>query len=184
MEIKIGKSSHACQACGGAFAHEQPLTSTAVITDEGLIREDYCRACWDEDSPPTTFSAWSAQFYDPAVAEGEPPEVFSPLRQTFYESVEEKGRKAMALAYLSAQLLRRQKVFRLIKETQNPDDDARLALFADRIGNRLIEVNDENLSHAELDEGRRLLMEKLDLLENPEPEEGTPENGESEDQSP
>lgn len=114
------------------------------------------------------YSAWTAQYYDPRVAEQEPEETFSPLRQTFYAAVEEKDRASMSVAYLAAQLLRRQKVFRLIKETKDPDTDAILILFNDRIGNRLIEVGDPNLTHAELEQARVTLMEKLAALESPE----------------
>ena len=92
------------------------------------------------------------------------------MRQTFYGAVEDSTRKSIAIAYLAAQLLRRQKVFRLIKETKDPDTDASVILFNDRIGNRLIEVNDPSLSHEELDGARHLLMERLTQLEKPEEE--------------
>ena len=72
------------------------------------------------------------------------------------------------MAYLAAQLLRRQKAFRLIKETADPDSEMNLILFSDRIGNRLIEVSDPNLSHEELEQGRVKLMERLRELESPE----------------
>ena len=59
-------------------------------------------------------------------------------------------------------------------------------VFSDRIGNRLIEVKDPSLTHAELDEARKQLMQRLSELENPEPEEQEPEeeikDGQSEDQ--
>ncbi len=168
MEIKIGKSARNCVACGHGFLHEQELKSLVRLENQTLQREDYCAQCWDPSRAAGAFSLWSARFYDRKVAEQEAPEVFSPLRQAFYESVEAKGRAEVAKAYLAAQLLRRQKVFRFIKEANDPDTEVRIALFSDRIGNALVEVYDPNLSYEEMEEGRRALLRRLDELENPQ----------------
>ncbi len=181
MDIKIGKSARACCVCGREFKHEEPFTSMLRPDVEGLARSDYCRGCWDEQTPPQAYSVWKANYYDAEVAEQTSPESFSPLRQLFYEAVEATERPTVAMTFLAAQLLRRQKVFRLIKETQDPDTDAVVALFTDRIGNRLVEVKDPCLTHAELEVGRRLLMDRLGEIESTELEEGL-EDGESKDE--
>ena len=136
MDIKIGKSAHSCAECGADFAHEQAIHSLVRVVEGQFVRSDYCGNCRDDEQAKGAYSFWNAQYYDPRVAEQEPAESFSPLRQTFYEAAEGTSRKAMAAAYLAAQLLRRQKVFRLIKETKDPDTEASLILFNDRIGNR------------------------------------------------
>jgi len=179
MEIKIGKRARACSGCARAFVHEEELTSVVRIEDQGLVREDYCTACWAPERAAGAFSVWSSQFYDPKVAEQEPPEVFSPLRRIFYEAVETNDRGELAKAYLAAQLLRRQKVFRLIKESEPTESELRVALFSDRIGNRLIEVRDPNLTFAEMEYGRAALMERLNELENPQPAEENENNAQS-----
>jgi hypothetical protein len=112
---------------------------------------------------------WSPRFYDPKVAEQEPPEVFSPLRQVFYEAAESDDRAETAVAYLAAQLLRRQKVFRLLKESDGAENEVKVALYADRIADRLIEARDPSLSYAELEAGRVALLERLSRLENGQP---------------
>jgi hypothetical protein len=168
MEIKISRSARTCAACAREFVHEEALHSAIRIQDMAFVREDFCESCWNAELADGAFSAWKARFYDPRVAEQEPPEVFSPLRQVFYEAAESEERDQMAKAYLAAQLLRRQKVFRLIKESDAPDGEARVTLFADRIGDRLIEVRDPNLTAGEMQAGRRLLLERLNQLENPE----------------
>ena len=167
MEIKIGKSARACKTCDRPFGHDEELMSVVRIERQTLVREDYCAACWRPAQAMGAFSAWSPRFYDPKVAEQESPEVFSPLRQLFYEVVESDDRRDLATAYLAAQLLRRQKVFRLIKESDDAEKEMKLVLFADRIGNRLIEVRDPNLTYGELESGRRTLLERLQALENP-----------------
>ncbi len=171
MEIKIGKSAHACCACGREFVHDETLTSAVRIEEQALARRDYCAACWNTEAAAGAFCVWSPKFCDPKVAEQQPPEVFLPLRQLFYDAVQSDERSELAVAYLAAQLLRRQKAFRLIKESDESDGDVKLVLFADRIGNRPIEVRDPNLTYEELETGRRVLMERLNALERPaEPE--------------
>lgn len=178
MNIKIGKGAHACSGCERSFEHEEELFSLVRLQDHLLQREDFCTQCWVPDHAAGAYSTWSMRFYDPKVAEQEPPEVFSPLRQTFYEAVESEERSTLAIAYLAAQLLRRQKVFRLIKESDEPDSETKISLFNDRIGNRLIEVRDPDLTHGELEDGRRLLMLRLNQLEAPDvDEEGAEETG-------
>lgn len=171
MNIKIVKSSKVCAVCERAFVHDEEVRSLVRVEEEEFIREDYCQSCWAPDTAETAYSMWSPRYYDPRVAEAEPPEVFSPLRQIFYEAVESQDRDVTAMAYLAGQLLRRQKVFRLIKEADDLDGNAKVILFHDRIGNRLIEMHDPNLSYAELEIGRGILMERLNELENPVPED-------------
>ena len=181
MDIKIGKSARTCCACGRGFVHEESFTSVLHPNDQDLSRSDYCETCWSGQPAPEPYSTWKSKFFDPDVADQGLEESFSPLRQLFYDAVEEKERSTIAVAFLAAQLLRRQKVFRLIKETQDPDTDDITALFTDRIGNRLIEVQDPCLVHEELEVGRRLLIERLGEIESSQPEESL-EDGQNEDQ--
>lgn len=171
MEIKIGKSARHCAACEREFVHEEQLHSVVRIEEQTLVRDDFCEPCWQGGTRTHAFSVWHSRFYDPRVAEQEPAEVFSPLRQLFYECVDSQERQEMAKAYLAAHLLRRQKVFRLIKESDGSDDEFSIALFSDRIGNRLIEVRDPNLSHDELETGRLRLLARLKELEEGRPED-------------
>ncbi len=170
MEIKIGKSARVCAACETEFAHGQQLASRVRQTEEGLVREDFCQACWTDEKAQQAYSSWFPVYHDPAVVNAEPPEAHSPLRQAFYESVESAERVDLAKAYLAAQLLRRQKVFRLIKESDEADGETKIALYTDKHEDRLIEVHDPNLSFDELEEGRNALLQRLAELEAPEDE--------------
>lgn len=168
MDIKICKSARVCRACERDFVHEEPVNSVVRIQVNELLREDFCPNCWNAERKAEAYSHWSTKYYDPRVAEQEPAEAFSPLRQLFYEAVEAEDRVEQAKAFLAAQLLRRQKVFRQIKESDESDGEVKIVLFNDRIGNRLIEVRDPNFSYAELEQGRVLLMARLQELEAPE----------------
>lgn len=181
MEIKIGKTSRVCHACERDFVHEEVLNSLVRVEDRQFVREDYCSDCWTPERARNCYSAWTPAFYDPRVAEQDPPEVFSPLRRIFYEAAEAgpEQRGQMALAYLAAQLLRRQKVFRYIKESEDPDTEERLTLFVDRIGNRLIEVRDPNITAQELEDARAVFVVKLAELEQPEAQPEAAEDAET-----
>src|SRR5687767_266328 len=101
MNIKISKNAHSCAACGNDFQHEQELTSTVKVAEGVLHRLDFCRECWDSEQSKDTYSVWSMVYHDPKIENQEPPEVFSPLRQLFYEAAEEDSRVEMAKAFLA-----------------------------------------------------------------------------------
>lgn len=167
MEIKISKSAHRCAACDKEFVHEQKLASAMRRGPDGWLREDYCPGCLSEEQGASALCVWSAHYVDPNVANQQPAEALSPLRQAFYEAAEndKPDRASVALAYLAGQLLRRQKAFRFIKQTIDPETEAAVMLFLDRIGNKMIEVHDPNLTTAELERGRVALLHRLAELE-------------------
>jgi len=167
MEIRIGKSTRTCAATQEPFEHGQELLSLVRETDEGLVREDYAKDAWNPAHGENAIAVWATTYIDPDRHIEEEQESHSPLRKLFYDAVEQEDRPSLAKAYLAAQLLRRQKVFRLLKEGEEPEGDARFTLFADRIGDRIIEVRDPNLSYAELNAARGELMEYLNALETP-----------------
>jgi len=171
MDIKITKSAKTCCHCERDFVHDETHHSRVRIGAEGLVREDFCAECWPNTASEPAYSAWSTRFYDPEVADQEPAEVFSPLRQLFYEAVAAEDRIESAKAFLAAQLLRRQKVFRLMRESDDADGEAKVLLYVDRLGNRLIEVRDPHFTYTELEEARGRLVERLQALETPTVEE-------------
>ena len=175
MEIKIGKSSNNCVQCERKFEHDEIFNSRVQVLEEEFAREDYCGECWSENSGVKAYFAWSSRYSDPAVVDAQPPEIFSPFRQLFYESLESEAPLGEAMAFLAAQLLRRQKAFRLIKESDEGDGELHVLLFNDRIGNRLVEVRDPNFTYTQLESARSSLLERLAELEAPE-EESTEED--------
>lgn len=165
MEIKIGKSSNACIGCDRDFEHEDVFNSRVQILDDQLVREDFCSACWVDSRSVDAYFSWSSRYCDPAVVDAQPPEIFSPLRQLFYESLDSDTPLDGATAFLAAQLLRRQKAFRLIKESDEGDGELHVLLFNDRIGNRLVEVRDPNFTYGQLETARKSLLQRLVELE-------------------
>ena len=173
MEIRISRPSKRCCASDQDFVHNDEIVSLVRYSEGALVREDYAKSQWDEAYGERAYSVWTTRFHDPQVADQEPEEKYSPLRQLFYGAQGGEDRPSLAVAFLAAQLLRRQKVFRQIKESAETDEGGKLILYVDRIGNRLIEVRDPNFSYAELDAARQRLMEELMALEAPPIPEGT-----------
>lgn len=166
MEFSIRKSARSCEQCAAEFVHGQSIHSAVSFSDQdSLVRADYCDACWTAKLSRAAYSAWTTHFFDPRVADQQPPEVFSPLRRLFYEACLSEDRLEQAKAFLAAQLLRRQKVFRQIKESGELDGETRTTLYTDRIGNQFIEVRDPNFTYAELDAARVTLLRSLRELE-------------------
>lgn len=166
MEIRIGKPGRVCAKTEKEFTHGEELVSVMRVENQQLVRRDYSKSGWHQTEGSGAVAVWETQYIDPAVAQQEPAEKFSPLRKLFYDSVESSDRIQIAKAYLAAQLLRRQKVFRLVKESDDSEGESRVALFLDRIGNRLVEARDPHLTYDEMKAGRLLLMEELTALES------------------
>jgi hypothetical protein len=183
MEFSIRKSARSCGQCATEFAHGQSIHSAVSFSEEdALVRADYCDTCWTPQISRAAYSAWTTHFLDPKVADQQPPELFSPLRRLFYEACASEDRLEQAKAFLAAQLLRRQKVFRQIKESSELDGETRTTLYTDRIGNQFIEVRDPNFTYAELDEARALLLRSLREIEeggtsDAAPVQGDPDGG-------
>ena len=175
MEIRISRSSRKCCASSQDFSHEDEIVSLVRQVDGTLVREDYARTSWDQRLAGEAYSVWSTKYVDPDAAQQEPEENYSPLRQLFYEAAASEERTELATAFLAAQLLRRQKVFRQVRESVEDDERGRLVLYVDRIGNRLVEVRDPDFSYAELETARMCLMERLQELESEATEAPAPE---------
>jgi hypothetical protein len=166
MEIRIGKPGRTCAVTEKQFEHGDTVVSVMKVESQQLVRQDFSKQSWGDEQAAGAIAVWETQYSDPAKAQQEAPEKFSPLRKIFYDAAESDDRIQIAKAYLAAQLLRRQKVFRLVKESDDGDGEARVALFMDRIGNRLAEARDPNLSYAEMEAARVELMNELTALES------------------
>ncbi len=165
MEIKISKSARQCCVSGKAFSHGEEIISLIRVQQGEFVRQDYLPEAWQSELGEGAIAVWTSRYIDPKHDENHAPEEFSPLRKIFYDAVEQNSRPEMAIAYLAAQLLRRQKVFRLVKEYDQPENNAKALLFIDRLNGRFVEVRDPDLSYAELSAAQKELLEKLRSLE-------------------
>jgi hypothetical protein len=165
VEIQIQKESSECIRCSQAFAHEQKHFSLLKIEDNTFLREDYCEKCWGERSDPTrnahVYSYWETKYRDPAVEKALPKEQFIPLLNLCYESIALDGPDADAMAYMCALILRRQKIFRFIREEKNESSGKSELVFADKYNDTQIRITDPQLTEAQLEEVKHTLEERL-----------------------
>jgi len=154
-----------CASTGESFAHGDPVYSCVFVEDSAFERRDYSAQGWNTDLAGSAYSYWRANYVDPDVMSAEDLSSRTPLLKLFNQAAESEARDDLALAFLAAQLLRRQRVFRLVKETESAESGARVTLYTDRVANRLIEVSDFAFTYDELNAAREHLMTKLTEIE-------------------
>ncbi len=169
MEIRIRKAAAHCLACGKRFEHLQKhFSQVDAASEDELVREDYCAACWESGraaDAERALSFWRAKYFDPAAASQPDEREFDPLRTVFYEAVENDDRAEQAIAYIAAHLLRRQKVFRFVKGFEDHEAECNVSVFYDKLSGRMTEVADKGFSVEELQGARQEFVQRLERME-------------------
>lgn len=163
MEIQIQKGSSCCMACNTPFEHDQKHYSLLRIEGNMFLRQDYCERCWSQKAVSETdevYSCWQTRYRDPSVEEATPKAQFMPLLNLCYESIAEGGPEAEAMAYMCALILRRQKVFKFVRE-QREESGRSVLVFADKHNDTQIKVVDPQLTDSQLEDVRRRLEELI-----------------------
>jgi hypothetical protein len=166
VEISIQKESSRCLRCDTEFLHDQKHHSLLKIEGKDFLREDYCMACWTEhinsNSTGAAYSSWETKFRDPSVAKATPQEQFVPMLNLCYESIAEGGPAGEAMAYMCALILRRQKIFKFIREGREEQEPHRSVLiFLDKHNDTQIGIVDPGLTDSQLQEVKQALEEKI-----------------------
>jgi hypothetical protein len=162
VDIEVQKESSRCNGCGENFVNEQKHYSLLRIEESNFTREDYCEKCWAERPTvtETAYSFWETRYRDPAMAKAMPEEQFMPLLKLCYESIVLGGRDSEAIAYVCALVLRRQKIFRFVREEKDPSGRG-ILVFTDKYNDAQIRVVDPQLTEAELRGVRQKLEEHM-----------------------
>lgn len=179
MEIRIGKTARQCHATGLPFAHKAEVVSLVRPDEQGLVREDYAREAWKDAFGEGALAVWTTRYIDPeSVEDARREEERSPVRDLFYACHESEDRIAMAKAFLAAQLLKRQRAFRLVRASSADDAEGHAYLYLDRAGDRLVEVRDPGLTFSELEHARTELLGALAAQDDGGATEGEPGDAE------
>jgi len=164
VEIQIQKESAVCIGCDSAFAHGQKHHSLLRIQEGAFLREDYCDTCWTEKSfsieRDEIYSCWETKYRDPSVEKATPKEQFIPLLNLCYESIAQGGQDAESMAYMCALVLRRQRVFKFIREEKEDSSGKTVLVFSDKHNDTQIRIVDPQLTQSQL-EDVRLKLEEL-----------------------
>lgn len=145
--------------------HEQRHHSLLKIEGNAFLREDYCEKCWGDRSEPTedaqVYSYWETKYRDPAAEKATPKEQFIPLLNLCYESIAKDGEDAEAMAYMCALILRRQKIFKFIREDSEDAAGKSVLMFLDKHNDTHIRIADPQLTDSQLKDVKQKLEENL-----------------------
>ena len=152
--------------CNEAFLHGQKHHSLLRIEAANFLREDYCDTCWMEKSfsieSDEIYSCWETRYRDPAVAKATPKEQFIPLLNLCYESIAQGGQDAESMAYMCALVLRRQRIFKLLREEKDESSGRTVLVFSDKHNDTQIRIVDPGLTQSQLEDVRRRLEERVE----------------------
>lgn len=129
------------------------------------MRSDYCLACWEQalegESGTTVHSLWRTRYVDRDAARRTPPNEYTPLLEICYDALSSEDAEQQSLAYLTAMVLRRQKVFRLVRREQDEATQQEAYLFFDKVNQVEVRVPDPPMSLDSLRATRRVLQSRL-----------------------
>lgn len=175
MKINISRNGIKCLSCEKTFIHDEWVWSRILDTDDKWQRQDFCLSCWEQQNKQEAISQWRHRYIDTKLKRKEQELEDSPLRKLFYESVEkEHSRMELAIAFLTSQLLRREKIFKKIKEMAISQRDGYIIMYIDCVDDRVIEVRDPNFSFSEMEEAKKIVLERLE--HKPETENSNPQD--------
>lgn len=165
-DVAIGHAGRTCARCEEKFTDGQDVCSVLGPDAGGeWPRVDYCTACWstvrEGAGPDQFFLCWRTKFTDRDAANRTPASQYTPLLSICYDALQADDPAAEGLAYLTAMVLRRQKVFRYIRAARD-DATARSALvFFDKVNETEVRVPDPQLTPEELAVMRQELQARL-----------------------
>lgn len=158
--------------CETPFADGQDIRSALIRTepdtdtdDTAWQRRDFCEPCWAQvqatPEADTFFLTWRTRFIDRTAANQAPPTEYVPLLDICYEALATDDDESQGLAYLSAMVLRRQKVFRFVRTMEDDERAQRSLIFFDKANQAEVRVPDPRLSPEDLLATRRVLQDRL-----------------------
>lgn len=169
--VTIRKPGKACAKCGTAFQDGDQHYSILKHdeTEQAWVRRDYCLECWgqvlDSEDGCDVHSLWRTRYVDRDAARRTPVNEYTPLLEICYDALHEQDTTQHGLAYLSAMVLRRQKVFRLVRTVRDQETEQASLLFFDRVNQAEVQVPDPPMTLEELRATRRVLQSRLTPIE-------------------
>jgi len=135
------------------------------LSENVFVREDFCEECWPSSlanqAGDAFYSHWETRYRDPAAAKATPETQYMPLLKLFYEAIAGGMPADEPLAYVCALILRRQKVFRFVREEKEGDAKENILVFHDRYHDVQVKVVDPNISEAQFREVKQKLEAHL-----------------------
>jgi hypothetical protein len=157
-EWNIQARSHACQACGTAFADQQPYHTLLFDEKQAFRRLDVCPGCWQGQFSQGGSDRKGFVSYWQGVYEAPPPAAPDPIRKETAESllrklIELNDPKYAAAGYILAVMLERKRLLK-VKE-QIVREGQRVFLYEQPKTGDVFTIPDPNLQLTQLDHVQR-----------------------------
>jgi hypothetical protein len=120
VAIKIGSSGKECCQCRKRFQVGESYYSLLLLGEEqSLGREDRCRECWAGFGPPARSAWWLTRRREESRARVD----FESVKALFFQLVNQEGEEVAGLRYVTALLLIRRRVCKLIDTVYGPEGE-------------------------------------------------------------
>jgi len=155
-EWKIAKAGGACSLCAAALGANapggaQPYFSALFQKPEGLVRQDFCTACFQGKRPADVYYFWKAAPQSPdADAKKRAPVVDIDFVLDFFKRLEgDNAPQRVAFRYILALMLTRKKL--LVFEQKKKDAEGRdVQLYREKRGGVSHQVVEPSLTEEEI----------------------------------
>lgn len=164
VDIEIQKGSPRCVECGVDFDTAEEHYSV-LRPERKPARADYCLSCWKKYAFSADIYAFWLKKFQKANPEQPPPKDVDRLLAVCYDCIHADDRAGDALAHMSAMILWRQKVFRLVRRYFDRTGECDVFVFLDKLNGTHLSIRDPDLSIEEMDEAWQQLRSLLGLME-------------------
>jgi hypothetical protein len=162
-EYNISKAAGTCRLCQRAFGPGEEFVATVRETEEDLLREDFCRACWDTHESRQDrelFGLWRSRTAEPRQSKRT--FVDDDLLIDFFKRLTD-AREGVKLRFrfVLALVLMRKKLL-VYEGSQKSEDGSEVWTLRVRGGNEMHKVTDPHMDEAKIAEVSSHLGEILE----------------------
>jgi hypothetical protein len=178
-EWNIQSRGHQCQACGRAFADQEPYHTLLLDEKRDYLRLDVCEACWKNQYSQGAqerkgfISCWQGVYEAPPAAPPEP--IKKETAETLLRKIIERDDPQFAAsAFILAVMLERKRLLKVKEQVRH--EGRRVFIYEQPSTGDLFTITDPHLQLNQLEQVQRDVAE---LLEKGLPASSTPDGAET-----
>ncbi len=159
QDWNIKSRSSTCSACSKEFEDKEECYSALMFTDEGYIRGDYCRECWQkQELPGTVFSTWQGIFTIPPPPEEEP--LKKETAESLLRKMLEEDEPNINVIFILAVMLERKRIL-IERDVKTTEDGTMLRIYEHKKSGETFLVTEPELQLDKLEEVQKQVVELL-----------------------
>jgi hypothetical protein len=159
QEWNIRARSEICAGCQKPFDDEEEFYSMLLETPEGMIRSDYCAACWPAVARDQAVSIWQSVFRAPPPP---PPEAMQKetAESLFRKIIADEDPSSVNTLYILAVMLERRRLL-IERDVQIQEDGTKIRVYEYRRTNEVFLITDPDLKLVELQHVQEEVVARL-----------------------